>query len=73
MVNEDGVGLNVIKEDGCSQYLALAFSLSTTVTEEVAILGVRQVMIFVADFGTHSAHTHTVHHLASMAMVPGQR
>lgn len=40
------------------------------VTEKGAILGIGEVVTSMTDFGTHSAHAHTVDHLARVTVVP---
>ena len=50
--------------------LAAAIFLGTTVTEEGAILGIGEIMVLVADLGANAAYSHTIHHLAGVAVVP---
>ena len=51
-------------------YNTAAIFFSSTVTKEGTILGIRDVMVFVANLCTHCTHSHPVIHLASVAVVP---
>lgn len=52
------------------QYLADIVLLGTTVTKERSIFGIREVMIFMTNFGTYSTNSNPIYHLASVAVVP---
>jgi len=53
-------------------HLATAVFLGTTVTEEGAKLGIGQIMVLMADLGADGTHTHTIHHLTCVAVIPAQ-
>lgn len=44
--------------------------LRAAVAEEIAVLGVGDVVLAVADERAHCAHAYAIHHLARVAMVP---
>ena len=50
--------------------LAASVFLRPTVTKEIAMLGVSDVMLLMTNFGADSAATHTVVHFACVAVVP---
>ena len=49
---------------------ATCIFFSPTVTKERTKLSISEVMVFVTDSSTHSAHTHTIYHFTCVAMVP---
>ena len=53
-----------------STHLAAPVFLGAAVAEEGAVLGVRQVVVLVANLGADCAHTNTVHHATRVAVVP---
>lgn len=51
-------------------HLAAAILLGTAVTEERAVFGIGDLMVFVTDLGTHCAHTYPIHHLTGVTVIP---
>ena len=50
--------------------LASSVLSGTTVTEEGPVLGVTDIVVFVADLGADGTHPDAVHHLTGVAVVP---
>lgn len=55
---------------GIRSHLAAAILLGTAVTEERAVFGIGDLMVFVTDLGAHCAHTYPIHHLTGVTVVP---
>lgn len=51
-------------------HLAAAILLGPAVTEERAVFGIGDLMVFVTDLGTHCTHTYPIHHLTGVTMIP---
>jgi hypothetical protein len=51
-------------------HLTSAIIFGSTVTKKVPIFGISNVMSTMTNTSTHCAHTNTIYHFASMAMVP---
>jgi hypothetical protein len=56
--------------EGPITHQAAAIFLGSTVTEKGTILGVGNLMVLMAYLCTHCAHTHPIHHLTGMTVVP---
>lgn len=54
-------------------HLAAAILLGPAVTEERAVFGIGDLMVFVTDLGTHCTHTYPIHHLTCVTMIPVYR
>lgn len=57
---------------GIRSHLAAAILFGTAVTEERAIFGIGDLMVFVTDLGTHCTYTYPIYHLTGVTVVPGE-